>query len=206
MEIVTDNVALALDRIKTSSRSGTHILAAAAVGLGYELDEVVLSHSTVHRTRENVQRKMAEQLKKNLQLSQQITVHWDGKLLLDLDSRKKVERLPIIVSGSDSEQLLGIPKLDDGSASTTATTIVETIREWNLHERIRAMCFDTTPVNTGKILETKFFLNVFLPKKKYYVYHLKNFFFLRYSRRSVYSFRKTPRYKLAAFSLSASHL
>lgn len=38
-------------------------------------------------------------------------VHWDGKMLPELTGRKKVKRIPIIISYSDGEQLLGVSKV-----------------------------------------------------------------------------------------------
>lgn len=159
--ILDENVALALDRTRTSSRSATYILAAASTSLGLDLDDVKLSHSTIHRARINVRTKVAERLKKNLQVADHLTLHWDGKLLPEAGSLKKVERVPVIVSGLDTEQLLGVPKFDKGSAANEAQGIAESVREWNLADRINALCFDTTPVNTGKLLSTRFFSTIF---------------------------------------------
>lgn len=150
VELVSETVALALDRTKTSSRSGTHILAAAATTLGYKIKDVKLSHSTIHRRRQIIRTKMAAQLKSNLQVSKHLTVHWDGKILPEFNNVGKVERLPIIVSGFGCDQLLGVPKVD-GTAANQAQSDVETLYESNLQDRIRAMCFDTTNVNTAKL-------------------------------------------------------
>ena len=38
-------------------------------------------------------------------------VHWDGKMMEDLTSLENVDRLHIIVSSAEEEQLLGVPKL-----------------------------------------------------------------------------------------------
>lgn len=155
IEIVTETVALALDRTKVSSRCATHILAAAATSLGHNLDDVNLSHSTVHRVRQKVRQEKAAMLKENLNLANHLTVHWDGKQLAQEGSSKKIERLPIVVSGLNSDQLLGVPMLEGGTGDKQAQTIEETLLEWNLSDRIRAMCFDTTAVNTGNLLSLK---------------------------------------------------
>ncbi|CAH0555853.1 unnamed protein product [Brassicogethes aeneus] len=150
LNIVTENVALALDRTKTSSRSAAHILAAAASSFGYKLDDLNLSHSSIHRTRMKVRTEVAARLKKNLQVADHLTVHWDGKLLPESGVLKKMERVPVIVSGLNTEQLLNVPKFNKGSAINEAQGIADTIYEWNLNNRIKAMCFDTTPLNTGQ--------------------------------------------------------
>lgn len=143
-------MALALDRTKTSSRDATCILVAVATSLGYDLGTVRLSHSTVHRSRVKIREKVAERLKANLQVANHLTIHWGGKLFSEPSKIKKVERVP--VSGLNTEQLLCMPKFNKGSAENQSIGIAEQIFEWNLQERIKAMCFDTTPLNTGEFL------------------------------------------------------
>lgn len=151
IELVSKDVAMALDRTKTSSRGATHILAAVTTNLGHDLDTVNLSHRTVHRARIRIRKKIAKQLKANLHVAKHLILHWDGKTLPDLVRGSKFERLPIVVSGLASEQLLGVPKAIDGRVANHATCILDTLAEWGLEDRIRGLCFDTTPTNTGKI-------------------------------------------------------
>lgn len=44
-----------------------------------------------------------------------MTVHWDGKLVLDLTGNEKVDRLPILVSTLGDTKLLDIPKIPAGT-------------------------------------------------------------------------------------------
>lgn len=146
IDIVSDNVALALDRTKTSDRSATHILAAASTSLGHDLDEVNLSHSTVRRAPRKVRETMAAQLKKSLRLANHLTVHWDGKLLPEMNnSRKKVDRLPVVVSGLGCDQLLGVPKVEHGTAVNHASSIMET--NGTLQDASK-QCVSTRPMST----------------------------------------------------------
>lgn len=62
---------------------------------------------------------------------------------------KKVKRLAVILTGLGSEQLLEIPRLDSGTKSDCAQAVVEVMNEWNIADSIKALCFDTTSVNTG---------------------------------------------------------
>lgn len=80
-----------------------------------------------------------------------LVVHWDGKLLTSLGASKK-ERLPIIVSGVNIEQLLSVPMLDKSTGANQAKIIYQVLKEWNHVDQVKAMCFDTTAVNSGKIL------------------------------------------------------
>lgn len=73
-----------------------------------------------------------------------MVLHWDGKLLPEITNGEKVDRLPIIVSQRDTEQLLSVPKLSNGCGDQIAAVVSEQIQKWQLTEKIQAVCFDTT--------------------------------------------------------------
>lgn len=85
-------------------------------------------------------------------MSNYLVLLWDGKLLTDDNKSKKVERLPIVISGENTDQLLGAPKLQSGTAINQVTAIVDVLDDWELTNRIEAICFDTISVNTGEHL------------------------------------------------------
>jgi hypothetical protein len=60
-----------------------------------------------------------------------------------------VDRLPILVSGQGVDQLLATPKLSHGTGEAYASAVHDTIASWNLSDKIKCLCFDTTAVNTG---------------------------------------------------------
>lgn len=62
-----------------------------------------------------------------------------------------VDRIAIILSTSNVNQLLGIPKIYDGTAKNHIVAILNTLKEWNVTPHIKAMCFDTPPVNNGMV-------------------------------------------------------
>ena len=71
------------------------------------------------------------------------------KLLPDIIATcDKVDRLAIIVTGKDTENLLGVPKLAKGTGAAMADATVSALKDWNLKEKIDRMCFDTTSSNT----------------------------------------------------------
>lgn len=116
--------------------------------MGYNIDDVTLSHRTIHRTREKCRLQLAAELKNNLQVSEYLVVHWDGKLLPDLlDTDTNVDRLPVVISGVETEQLLGVPKMESGTGANQAEAIVETLDDWNLADRVKGMCLNTTASN-----------------------------------------------------------
>lgn len=147
---MTPALVCALERTNTSSRNATFILAAAASSLGLDIKDVNMSCSTIHRSRIRFTKEVAQMLKENLLVAKCLVVHWDGKPLPDIVGETSVERLPIIISGIGTEQLLGVPKLPTGTGEKQATAIVDMLYEWNLYEKVKAMCFDTTSTNTGK--------------------------------------------------------
>jgi len=79
-----------------------------------------------------------------------VVLHWDGKLMADVTGDEKVDRLPVVVSGSGTE-LLCIPKLGSGTGKAMADALMATVSDWDIADRIKAISFDRTSSNTGRI-------------------------------------------------------
>lgn len=77
-----------------------------------------------------------------------LTIHWDGKILPNLEGKKQ-DRLPILVTGLGVSKLLAVPSLQNGTATVEASAIVAAIKDWGVEDNVSAMCFDTTSVNSG---------------------------------------------------------
>lgn len=150
INIMTPQLSSALDRTNVSAREATIILAAAADSFGIPIENINLP-STIYRHRIKNRKIVGENLKKNFKTSSMLTVHWDGKLLPEMTGSTKVERLPVIITGLDCEQLFGVPKLNESSAFHRNEVIFELLEDWNITDKIGALCFDTTSVNTGKL-------------------------------------------------------
>ena len=90
-------------------------------------------------------------LKSEFNTQKPLVLHWDGKLMADLTGDEKVDRLPIIVSGSDTEQLLCVPKLPSGTGKAMADALMDAVSDWGISGRIKALSFDTTSSNTGRL-------------------------------------------------------
>ncbi|KAK9685774.1 hypothetical protein QE152_g37685 [Popillia japonica] len=61
-------------------------------------------------------------------LPETVTVYWDGTLLPGLGVRSsKEERLPILISFGEKEQLLTVPKLDSSSGQKEAKAVLNTL-------------------------------------------------------------------------------
>jgi hypothetical protein len=153
--VLTPYLSAILDRYNVSDWQAVPlIVAACAPSMGTDVKNVVVSRSTVKRYREQNRSNFANSKKLQFhldldKLNVPLTVHWDGKLLPDLCSKAKVERLPIIVSGRDVDQLLAVPKLANGTGEAMADSLAKALEEWKIEKRVSAMCFDTTRSNTG---------------------------------------------------------
>ncbi|KAK3916748.1 Alanine racemase, catabolic [Frankliniella fusca] len=67
-----------------------------------------------------------------------------------VDNDKKADRLPVLVSGIRTEQLLGAPELSHGSGECIAAAVVGLLKEWELEDRVMGLVFDTTSSNSGR--------------------------------------------------------
>ena len=85
----------------------------------------------------------------------QPTVHFystgrDGKLLPDIASGTKVvDRIAILVTGEDIEQLLAVPKIGRGTGMEQCNACLSTLTDWELKPFFQRLIFDTTPSNTA---------------------------------------------------------
>lgn len=61
------------------------------------------------------------------------------------------ERLPIVVTGRCVEKLLDVPKLENSSGLQQATAVFSALEDWELTDKIQALCCDTTASNTGRL-------------------------------------------------------
>ncbi|KAA0202707.1 hypothetical protein HAZT_HAZT011507 [Hyalella azteca] len=89
-------------------------------------------------------------LKADLKMSETVVVLWEEKLMQDLTNKKHVDRLPVLVSGKGAVQLLGVPKLANGTGRVRSNAVVALLRELGIDHRVRQF-FDRTASNTGNI-------------------------------------------------------
>ncbi|GBN80804.1 hypothetical protein AVEN_53872-1 [Araneus ventricosus] len=117
---------------------------------GHNIEEFIINKSSIHRIRQIKRKESAESITVAFQndISQILTVHWDGKLLPALNVRDtKEERLPIIVSFGDREQLIGVPKLQNATGKEQAHAVWIALTHWCLETNVqRHNCFKHWPL------------------------------------------------------------
>lgn len=59
----------------------------------------------------------------------------------------------------------GVPNLQDGTGETIALSVSSLLQEWNILDKVEAMCFDTTSANAGHLNGACTFLQHYLDKK-----------------------------------------
>ena len=148
--MLTPTLCAALDRTKMSNRKAMMVVTATAQSLGQNVDQIVLNRSTVRRLRQRHREQMSKKIKEAFKADVPLVVHWDGKLITDLTG-KQVDRLPILVSGLGISQLLAVAKLQAGTGQAQANAVIDAVEDWEIANQIRAMCFDTTSSNTGRV-------------------------------------------------------
>ncbi|KAG0696747.1 hypothetical protein GWK47_026435 [Chionoecetes opilio] len=141
---------LAWERDNLSIRAATSSYAAAAMSLGHDIGHITVSRSSIHRARVKNREEIAMSLFFKPEVP--LVLHWDGKLLPSLaDGRSLEERVAVLVSGEDTEELLGVPVSADGTGQAVAETVLKLVRESSLEGNIIGMAFDTTAANTGMV-------------------------------------------------------
>ncbi|GBP27267.1 hypothetical protein EVAR_77281_1 [Eumeta japonica] len=147
--IFTQHVTSAFDRNKITDREAMRLIIPLSAALGCNPASLPISRSSIRRARKKARTEYNSNIKKKCDIDSPLVVHWDGKLMPDITGKKKVKRLPILVSGNGCEKLLGVPKLVAGTGKQISDAVFDTVRQWNITNKIQAMSLDTTASNTG---------------------------------------------------------
>lgn len=152
-ELLTSRLSAALDRCKISDRDAVHLLTACLDALSLDPSIYVINRSSIKRSRENYRKNITENISSKFQEQNLnfVVVHWDSKILRALIGKKNVDRLPIVATAPNIEQLLGIPQIPSGTGYEVSSAIFETLQRWSLLEKVQAFTFDTTASNTGRL-------------------------------------------------------
>lgn len=154
INFITHKLAGALDRCKLSVRDSVYVLQATLEALGFDNDDYIINSSSIHRAREMYRCERAKMIKSRFQESRPsyVIVHWDGKLLPNIHVKNTtVERLPIIVTSKNIEQIIGVPILQRSTGEEQATAVYNALDEWGLLDVVQGLCCDTTSSNMGRL-------------------------------------------------------
>ena len=130
---------------------------------GCDLENFAISHSTARRKRELVNSEvsvdiMVRWVKRVKEMGLKIILHYDGKLVEELQRNKvkriKFDRLSVIarlpeIDGPDSEQILGIPEIKNGKGATQTKAIFGLLDHYDIRDNVIGTCQDTTSANVG---------------------------------------------------------
>ena len=128
-QIISAPLAAMLDRNLLSDRAAMMIVCESIRALGQDPEVLALNRSTIQRERHKHRESAAAGIKEAFKPNTALTVHWDGKLMLDLTGKEKVDRLPILVSTMGEKKLLGIPKIAAGTRKIEAQAVYNAICE-----------------------------------------------------------------------------
>lgn len=153
VHFINEKIVSVLDKCKVSDRDAIHLLIAVAEALGHNVQQLIINRTSLQKARKSHRESIATKLKDNYKLNPNVPciVHFDGKLLPNIHGKLKVDRLPVIVSNKNGDQLLGIPSLRNGTSQEICAAVFDTITEWGLAQNIQAISCDTTASNTGRL-------------------------------------------------------
>jgi len=111
------------------------IIAPVIHATGQKVEEYSTNRSSIRQYRQKHRTELSSVLELELNTQKPLVLHWDRKLMADLTGDEKVDRLPIIVSGSETQQLLCVPKLPSGTGKATVDALMDTVSDCGITER-----------------------------------------------------------------------
>lgn len=148
-----------------------------ANSLGHNPENVICSKSTIFRARESSRKRKAESIKANFDPSEMCAIHWDGKAFHNRCGSKKY--VCVVLSNSQKAKLLTVNSVPNGSANTTFDIVQSAVEEWDVRDCITSMCFDTEPLNTGRLNGVCLQFEAFIQKEilhlacRHHIYEIK---------------------------------
>lgn len=151
--IMTSRLSAALDKCNVSDRDAVHLLTACIKSLSLNPASYIINRTSIRNSRESIRKEIAEKVHSDfVSLNVDfVIVHWDTKLLPGLTNQEKVDRLPVIVSTPNGEQLLGVPEIPSGTGSEISSAVYDSLEKWSLLDKVQGFVFDTTASNTGRL-------------------------------------------------------
>lgn len=141
------------DREGLSVRQASSSYIATAKNLGHDVNQFAISPTTVHRSRARNREMLANQLEREaFKDPPPLVLHWDGKLLPKVTSKWALEdRIAVVATGQNFEEILGVPVAEDGTGQEVARTVFQQVERVGAREQIIGFSFDTTAANSGML-------------------------------------------------------
>ena len=76
-------------------------------------------------------------------------LYFDGKIVPDIVTCQKIDRLLIIVSNVKVGKMLRVPASPNRTGKDQAEAIYRIVFDWEVYKSIKAVCRDTTNSNVG---------------------------------------------------------
>ncbi|KAG7163287.1 hypothetical protein Hamer_G004402 [Homarus americanus] len=117
-----------------------------------DLPEFRISRETARRARASHRRQVAAAQREAFTPPPHAVVQWDGKLVKNVVGEEE-HRQAIFISGRGHEEgkLLAVLPVKDGTGLTQARATARAIEDWSCASNVKALCFDTTSSNTGRV-------------------------------------------------------
>ena len=108
VQVVTPEVAAALDRTNVSDRKAAHISAMASSShLGKNVGKLIISPSGIRRACIKCREALATEIKDTFRPQVPLILHWDGKIMEEcsIPGQETIHRLPVLVFSQDVRRL-----------------------------------------------------------------------------------------------------
>ncbi|KAG7168743.1 hypothetical protein Hamer_G027206 [Homarus americanus] len=155
------------DRLRISNNEIVSVVAAVlrSANPPGDLSEFRISRETARRARASHRRQVAAAQREAFTPPPHAVVHWDGKLVKNVVGEEE-HRQAIFISGRGHEEgkLLAVLPVKDGTGLTQARATARAIEDWSCASNVKALCFDTTSSNTGRVQGAVVHLEALLEK------------------------------------------
>ena len=166
-DLLNAEMTKSLDRAKTSDGRAMEIISPLLKtfktldGKPLSLDQVTISKSTIRRKRIIYRDQISDEAYEEFQVNmpEHCILHWDSKALADMDGvLHEIEA--VTTSGwpqyTEGKMICAVEMVDENGENTSkgehqAEVVWSNAEQWNIIPRTRAMCFDTTASNAGRI-------------------------------------------------------
>lgn len=142
------------DRLRISNTEMASVVAAVlrSANPPADLSEFRISRETARRVRASHRRQVAAEQRQAFVPPPHAVVHWDGKMVKNVTGYQE-HRQAILISGCGHEEgkLLAVLPVEDGTGLTQARATARAIEDWECAPNVKALCFDTTSSNTGRV-------------------------------------------------------